>query len=134
MSNDRRRAQFVSELEEHGDSLHSGGMWNNILGSSLSIVTVLASLVATVLASTDQEDISRWIIAAVAAIPAAAASLRRIIEVRERSNWYFRYAAHVRSLATQLKNATAPNMEEFANRYGNLGADGGGVDEDRPFR
>lgn len=66
------------------------------------------------------KEISRWIVASVAAIPAAAASLQRIIGIRERSNWYFLYAAQVRALATRLKYAIAPDVEEFANKSAEL--------------
>ena len=55
-----------------------------------------------------------------ASIPAGAASLQRIIGIRERSNWYFMYAAQVRALATKLKYASAPNVEEFAKKRAEL--------------
>ena len=86
MSDNRTRDDLVSQLEEDGESLFSGGFWNNIIDLSLTIVAVFASLVATILATTDAKDISRWIVAAVAAIPAAATSLQRIVGIRERSN------------------------------------------------
>jgi hypothetical protein len=59
-------------------------------------------------------------VASVAAIPAAATSLQRITGIRQRSNWYFLYAARVRSLATQLKYASEPDVEEFGKRYAEL--------------
>jgi hypothetical protein len=117
------REELIRELEADGDSFFSGGVWNNVIDLLLTVVTVLASLVATVLATTDPRDISRWIVASVAAIPAAAASLQRIIGIRERSYWYFLYAAHVRSLATKLKYADAPNVEEFANERAEYGVE-----------
>jgi hypothetical protein len=120
MSDNRTRDDLVSQLEEDGESLFSGGFWNNIIDLSLTIVAVFASLVATILATTDAKDISRWIVASVAAIPAAATSLQRIVGIRERSNWYFLYAARVRSLATQLTYASAPNVEEFGKKYADL--------------
>ena len=120
MSNDNTRAELIEELEQDGESFFGGGFWNNIIDLSLTSVTVLASLVATVLATLDEKQIARWIVAAVAAIPAAAASLQRIIGIRERSNWYFLYAAEVRALATKLKYASAPNIEEFGNRRADL--------------
>jgi hypothetical protein len=101
MSNEPTQAELVSDL-------------------SLTIMTVLASLVATVLATSGEKGVPRWIVAAVAAIPAAAASLQRIIGIRERSNWYFLYAAQVRALATELKYAATPNIEEFGKRYAEL--------------
>jgi hypothetical protein len=52
--------------------------------------------------------------------PGAATSLQRIVGIRERSNWYFLYATHVRSLATHLKYADSPNVEEFGKKYAAL--------------
>jgi len=120
VSNNPARDELISELEEDGESFFSEGFRNNIVDLSLTIVIVLASLVATVLASTDSKDISRWIVATVAAIPAGATSLQRIIGIRERSNWYFTYSAQLRALATKLKYADAPNVEEFANQSAEL--------------
>jgi hypothetical protein len=60
------------------------------------------------------------VVATAAAIPAAAASLQRIIGIRERSNWYFLYAAQVRALATKLKYAITPDVEDFANKRAEL--------------
>jgi hypothetical protein len=59
MPDNRTRDALLSQLERDGDS--SGGFWNNIIDLSLTVVTVLASLVATVLATTDARDVSRWI-------------------------------------------------------------------------
>jgi hypothetical protein len=120
VENASARDKLMAELEDDGESFFSGGFWNNVIDLSLTVVTVLASLVATVLATTDPKDVSRWVVAAVAAIPAGAASMQRIIGIRERSNWYFLYAAQVRALATKLKYATAPNVEEFANKSADL--------------
>jgi hypothetical protein len=120
MSNDRTRTELIEELEKQADGLGNWGILNNIIDLSLTTVTILASLVATVLATSEQKNIARWIVATVAAIPAAAASLQRIIRIRERSNWYFLYAAQVQALATKLKFAAAPNIEEFGNRLAEI--------------
>ena len=85
MSNETARNELIAELEADGESYFSGGFWNNIIDLSLTILTVLASLVATVLASANSQSVSKWVIAAVAAIPAGAASLQRIVGIRERS-------------------------------------------------
>jgi hypothetical protein len=112
--------ELLDELEEDGNTFFSGGFWNNIIDLTLTVLTVLASLVATVLATTDQTKIPRWWVAAVAAVPAALTALQRIIGIRERSQWYFLYAANVRALATRLKYANTPNLEDFANQYADL--------------
>jgi hypothetical protein len=109
-----RRDELVLELESDGEDFFSSGRQNNIIDLSLTCITVLASLGATVLAAVNPTPASRWTLAAVAAIPAAAASLQRIAAVRERANWYFTYAAKVRALAKKLKYANAPDLEEFA--------------------
>lgn len=72
-----------------------------VIDLSLAVFTVLASLVVTGLAAGTPENVSRWLIATIAAIPAAAVSVGKIVAVRERSNWYFMYAARVRSLSTR---------------------------------
>lgn len=120
MAIDSVRDELVRELEEDGDSFFTAGRWSNITDILLMVVTVLASLIATVLAATEITQHRHWIIAGVAAIPAAATSLQRIIGIRERAYWYFLYAAHVRSLATRLKYADAPSIEEFAKKRAEL--------------
>lgn len=109
------RKDFLAELEGDGDSFFGAGFWNNITDLGLTISTVLVSLVATVLA-TDAQHLPHWVLASVAAIPAAAASLQRIVGIRERSNWYFMYAAEVRALATKLKFSNTPDLEAFAHK------------------
>jgi hypothetical protein len=109
------REDLLAELEDDGDSFFEDGRRNNLIDLGLTVTTVLASLVATVLA-TEGNTIHPWILAAVAAIPAAAASLQRIVGIRERSNYHFMYAAEVRALATKLKFSNAPNLEEFAHK------------------
>jgi hypothetical protein len=109
-----KQDQLLEELEEDGDSFFLGGFWNNIIDLSLTIFTVLSSLVTAGLAVADSQKISHWLIATLAAVPAAAASIQKIVAVRDRSNWYFIYAAQVRSLATRLKFANVPNVEEIA--------------------
>jgi len=117
------RDALIEELEDDGDLYFSGRFWSNIIDLSLIVLTVLASLIATVLAATARSSVSPWVVAGVAVLPAAATSLQRIISIRERSNWYFMYAAHVRALATELKYANDPNVEEFAKKRADLEVD-----------
>jgi len=102
------RDALIEELEDDGDLYFSGRFWSNIIDLSLIVLTVLASLIATVLAATARSSVSPWVVAGVAALPAAATSLQRIISIRERSNWYFMYAAHVRDLATETAASFRP--------------------------
>jgi hypothetical protein len=112
--------ELLENPEADGQSFFAGGFWNNIIDLTLTGLTVLASLVATGLAAVNSKQIAGWEIAIVAGIPAAAASVQKIVAVRERSNWYFMYAAQVRSLATRLKFADAPNVEDIANERARL--------------
>jgi hypothetical protein len=120
VSNQLMRDQLLEELEQDGESFFSRGVWNNITDLSLTVAIVLASLVATGLAASDPRNVSRWLIATIAAVPAAAASIQKTVGVRERSNWYFMYAAQVRSLATKLKFADLPNVEQIAQKRASL--------------
>lgn len=120
MPDDPKRDELLEELEQDGDSFFSGGFCNNIIDLSLTVFTVLASLVATGLTAANSEKVSRSLIAIIAGVPAAAASIQKIVGVRERSNWYFMFAAQVRSLATRLKFANSPDVEEIANERARL--------------
>ena len=117
MAHTSNREELIEELVADGESYFSSGATNNIIDLTLIVLTVLASLAATVLATT---SVAKWIVAGVAAVPAAATSLQRIVGIRERSNWYFLHAANVRALATELKYASAPNLEEFSKKRGEL--------------
>jgi hypothetical protein len=117
MPNNPEQSELVQELEDDGEVFFNGGRLNNITDATLSIVSVFGSLAATVLVST---QVPRWLPAAVAAVPAACATLQKTLDFRGRSNWYFQYAAHARSLATDLKYADAPNVQEFAHKRAEL--------------
>ena len=120
MNENSDRESLMDELETVGEIYFSSGRWNNISDLSLTILTVLASLAATGLASVEREAVSRWVIAGVAAIPAAASSLQRIIGIKEKSNWYFLCATRVRALATQLQYAKSPDIEDFGKKHADL--------------
>jgi hypothetical protein len=115
--NSHQLNELVQELENDGEEFFGGGRLNNITDATLSIVAVFTSLAATVLVGTDAP---RWIPAVVAAVPAACATLQKTLDLRGRSNWYFQYAAQVRSLATDLKYADAPNVQECARKRAEL--------------
>jgi hypothetical protein len=112
------RKEFIRELERDSWSDFLSGRRNNRTDTILSIVTVVASLIATILAT--NPHIYPWIIAAVAAIPAACTSLQRIVGFRERSDWYFHHADKLRELLFEVKYAKAPDLEEFALRRGKI--------------
>jgi hypothetical protein len=110
--------ELLRELDGDGDSYFASGRQNNITDLTLSIAAILASLVATVLAATAQ--VPPWASATAAAVPAACASLHRVVDFRGRSIWYFQHAAGVRALAVSLRYAKAPDIEEFARKRGDL--------------
>jgi hypothetical protein len=112
-----QRDDLLRDLEGDWESCFASGKVNNVTDVTLSIVGILASLAATVLVSTDA---SKWIIASVAAVPAACASLQKVVDFRGRSHWYFRYASHVRALASSLKFDNAPDLSDYARKWGAL--------------
>jgi hypothetical protein len=114
MSNQSNRDELLRELHRDRKLYFRRGVWRNVHDLSLTILIVLASLLATGLAASDAKYIPRWVIAIVAALPAAAASIQNIIGIRERSNWYFMYAAQINALATTLKFSEADDVQEIA--------------------
>jgi hypothetical protein len=98
---DDARDNLLEELEHDGAEYFNGGYWNNISDIALTTVIVLTSLVSAVLAVVPGTP--RWLVAIIAATPAAAASFQRTVGTRDRSNWYFVFAAHVRAVETELR-------------------------------
>ena len=122
MPNNKTQDDLLLDFEREVKAVLKIGFWANRFDLTLIIVSVFASLVATILATQDQKEIPRWTVAIVAAIPAAATSLQRIIGIRERANWYFLYAARVSYLAKELKYAQTPNLDEYVKRYTGIAA------------
>jgi len=112
------KADFIRDLDKEAWSDFIWGIENNRTDIVLTIVTVVASLIATILAGT--QEVYRWVVAAVAAVPAACTSLQRIIGFRERSDWYFQHADKLRQLSFELKYAKTPDLEEYARRRGKI--------------
>src|SRR5262249_37156252 len=108
------RDQLIQEIEDDAESFYAAGRVNNITDIVLSIAAILSSLVAAVAATVPVDP--RWIVATVAAVPAACASLQRVVDFRARSNWYFQFASRGRALAISLKYANAPDLEEFGQK------------------
>jgi hypothetical protein len=119
MSNKSDRDRLLEGLQQDGESFFGSGVWNNVTDIVLTLSIVLASVLAACLAVSNMQH-HRWVIAFVAAIPAAATSIQTKVGVRERSDWYFLYAAEVRALATELEFAESPNVEDFAKRRAKL--------------
>jgi hypothetical protein len=122
MENLNPKAKLLAELERDGDDYFSAGKWNNIGDFTLSSLAVVASLVATVLAGIT-DPVPRPLVAAFAAVPAACASIKRVVDLRSRSGWYFIHAAVVRALARDLKYSPDPDLEEVARKRGEIEVD-----------
>ena len=125
MSVNDQRDDLLHDLQEDWESCFASGKLNNISDVTLSIVAVVASLVATVLAGTET---AKWAVASVAAVPAACTTLQRLVDFRGRSNWYFRYSSNVRALANSLRFSDAPDLSDFARKWGALDIE---MDRDR---
>jgi|RhiMetdeSRZDD1v2_1073273.scaffolds.fasta_scaffold16941_9 hypothetical protein len=110
MSNEHQRDELLRDLQEDVESNFAAGKLNNMADVWLSIVAILASLAATILVSTGT---AKWVVASVAAVPAACASLQRVVDFRGRSNWYFKYTSRVRALANSLKFANEPDVSDL---------------------
>ncbi len=111
------RDTLLEELVFDGDQYFDAGRQNNLADIALSVMAVLASLVATVLVGA---QVSPIITATMAALPAACASIQRIVDLRARASWYFIHAARVRALARELEHASEPDLAHFARRRGEL--------------
>lgn len=118
MSTNLQRNELLKDLHEEVESSFASGKLNNLADLGLSFVAIVTSLTATVLATTGIKP--EWVVAAVAALPAACASLQRIVDFRSRSNWYFQYTSRVRALANALKFAESPDVADFARQWGVL--------------
>lgn len=119
VSDKSKEAKLLEELKENGDVYFRAGAWNNVGDVALTITTVMASLAATVLAAAGLQGQSRWLVPAVAAIPAATATIQKTVRLRDRSNWYFICAARLRSLATRLEYGSSV-LEEIADKRAEL--------------
>jgi hypothetical protein len=85
------RESLLEDFEIDEAQCFSSARINNITDITLSILAVIGSLVATVLAA--GAKVAPWIVATFASIPAASASLQRIVDFRGRSIWYFAHSA-----------------------------------------
>ena len=114
MPDNQTKKEFIRDLEKDAWEDYVAGRRHNLTDTFITVVIVIASLAATILAATS--NVYPWLIAAVAAIPAACTSLQRIIGFRERSDWYFLHADKLRELLFELKYAKAPDLEDFGRR------------------
>jgi len=115
---DDERGKLVRDIYNDADIWYKGGKLNNIADLLFTTSTVLASLAATVLSGTDR--VEAVVVATVAALPAALATIQRVVNFRGRSLWYFRAGAHMRALGYETEWAKAPDLEKLARKRGSL--------------
>lgn len=113
MAKTAKAEALLASIEADAEEYFDGGRTSNIWDMVLTISVIVTSLIAAVVASIDTY---KWIRIGIATLPAAIASIQKITDVKARSNWYFLYAARLRSLAVNLDFASEPNVEEFAKK------------------
>jgi hypothetical protein len=118
MPDESDHTRLLEAMQNDREALFSSGRLNNLLDITLSVLTLAASVAAACLVAAAIGN--RWLIALVAAIPAATTSIQTKLAIRERSNWYFLYAAEVRALAMELEFADLASLQDFAKRRAKL--------------
>jgi|GEM_PF-4800662 len=121
------RQMLINDIERDVKCGYKSGVKNNLTDVGLSIVLTASSLAAAVLLSVNHKSVSPWMIAAVAAIPAACRTLQSIVDFRRRSNWYFSYTDALQQLVLELKYDDAADLKQYAVRLGNLEVEHGKV-------
>lgn len=107
---------FLDELSGDASEYFEAGVRNNIIDIVLTCVLVLTSICAAGLAAAKLSDEHRWMIVTVAAMPAAITSIQAKLRIRELSTWYFRYAATLRSLETELRHDPTADVADLVAR------------------
>jgi hypothetical protein len=113
--------RLMGELEADADSAFQAGKVNNRTDMALSIAAVMGSLAAAVLAAAP--SVLHVVLGAVAAIPAACATLQKTVQFRERSYWYFQYASRARALAMTLEFAETPDLSDLSKQRAEIELD-----------
>jgi hypothetical protein len=115
------RQTLLDDLEGRSDDAFASGRTNNLWHIWLSILTILASLFATVLAAAD--ELPRVVLAASAALPAAFAAAQKTFQPRRLAQWYFLKSARIGAIWTELSFDDAPDMKAYAKRLGEVELD-----------
>ncbi len=108
--------ELVEELNAEAAVAFDGGRTNHLGDLACSIVSIVTSAAATVLAGSDAPG---WITAIVAALSGLGASLQRVIDFRGRATWYFIKAAQLRNISLNLKYAAMP-IADAAKQFGEI--------------
>ena len=109
MGEDKQIA-FVNELETEIKKYAKWGKRNNLSDVGLTMVSIIGSIAAAVVAAAPQNALidSYWA-AGLAAFPAACTSYQRTAKLRERASLHFEYGAAIMGLVTRMKYAKDPD-------------------------
>jgi len=112
MSNEE---DLLKELESDIADAYSSGTLNNKVDIALSFATVVTSLIATALVAVN-DVLPKVVTAVVAALPATCTALQNFVQFKERSSWYFEYAARARAIGILHRAEQMPDLKEFAKQ------------------
>ena len=112
MSNEE---DLLKELESDIADAYSSGTLNNKVDIALSFATVVTSLIATALVAAN-DVLPKVVTAVVAALPATCTALQNFVQFKERSSWYFEYAARARAIGILHRAEQMPDLKEFAKQ------------------
>ena len=120
MGEDKQTA-FVNELEVEIKKYRHYGKTNNLSDVGLTMVSIIGSIAAAVVAAASGKSAAaHYLAAGFAALPAACTSYQRTAKLRERASLHFEYAASVTGLVAGMKYAKDPNLEQFATEWAHL--------------
>src|SRR5215471_14873051 len=119
MSNEE---DLLKELENDIADAYSSGTLNNKVDIALSFATVVTSLIATALVAAN-DVLPKVVTAVAAALPATCTALQNFVQFKERSSWYFEYAARARAIGILYRAEAKPDLKEFATQRAALEID-----------
>jgi hypothetical protein len=113
---------LLKELDSDIADAYSSGTLNNKVDIALSFATVVTSLIATALVAAN-DVVPKVVTALAAALPATCSALQNFVQFKERSSWYFEYAARARAIGMLYRAEETPDLKEFANQRAALEVD-----------
>jgi len=113
---------LLKELDSDIADAYSSGTLNNKVDIALSFATVVTSLAATALVAAN-DAVPKVVIAVAAALPATCTALQNFVQFKERSSWYFEYAARARAIGMLYRADDTRDLREFARQRAALEVD-----------
>jgi hypothetical protein len=113
----REQALLVEEIDSEVRAAFVRGQKNHLTDLGCSIVAIVGSFIAAVLAALG--ELPGWVTATIAALPGLCASLQRVIDFRGRAAWYFIKWAQLRDLSRNLKYGNVP-LQDAAKLLGKI--------------